>query len=160
MCHVSLKTIPFCTVIQRKTQVTENIFSRNTLEIWCRIKKHCEIKNDLIALREIKKDPEFTPNKQDALFSIWAQRGQTIFGQCLDGNRVMPFETLRKHYDLPHSHHLRYLQTRNHIHDSKIRRKIKSELHPLVQFLQKNYNNVRVPHQISEVYAILENSYK
>lgn len=72
----------------------------------------------------------------------------------------MPFETLRKHYDLPHSHHLRYLQTRNYTHVSKIGRKIKSELHPLVQFLLKNYNNVRVPHQISAVYAILENSYK
>ena len=160
MCHVSLKTIPFCTVIPRKTQVTENIFSRNTLEIWLRIKKQCQIKDDLIVLREIKEDPELTPSKQDTLFSIWGQRGLTIFGQCLDDNGVMSFETLRKYFDLPHSHHFYYLQLRSYIHASKIGRKSKSELHPLVQFLLRNYNKIRVPHQITTVYSILENSYK
>lgn len=113
-----------------------------------------------MVLREIKEDPDFFPNKHDTAFNIWAQKGLTIFGQCLDENGIMSFELLRQHYDLPHSHFFRYLQMRSYIQNSIVGRKTSGDFHPLVQFLIKNYNNVRIPNQISLFYDILENTHK
>ena len=140
MCHGSIKTILFCTEYQRKVPVKDNISIRNTLEIWARIKNVVEVKKDLLALREIKEDPEFMPNKTDDAFDIWAQKGLTIFGQCLNEKGIIQFESLSKAYRLPHSHFFRYLQIRSYIQNSEIKNKTSRDLHPLVQFLIKNYD--------------------
>lgn len=71
-----------------------------------------------MALREIKEDPEFMPNKMDEVFDIWAQKGLTIFGQCLNEKGMIQFESLSKVYDLPHSHFFLYLQIRSYIQNS------------------------------------------
>ena len=39
------------------------------------MKRNCEMRDDLIVLREIKEDSEFTPNKHDTAFNIRAQKG-------------------------------------------------------------------------------------
>lgn len=158
MCHGSIKTIPFCTEYQRKIRVKDTISLRNTLETWARIKNVVEVKKDLMALREIKEDPEFMPNKTEEVFDIWAQRELTIFGQCLNEKGMIQFESLSKAYDMPYSHFFRYLQIRSYIQNSDIKNKTSRDLHPLVQYLIKNYDQIKVPHQISAVYTILENN--
>lgn len=53
-----------------------------------------------------------------------------------------------------------YLQMRSYIQNSKVGRKTSGDLHPLVKYLEKNYNNIGIPHQISAIHDILENSHK
>ena len=87
--HVSCfnKKIPFC----KTAQVTDSTLIRNTLETWGSMKKSWELRDDLMVMREIKEDPEFTPKTQDPAFNTWAQKGLTIFGQRLNENGTMSF---------------------------------------------------------------------
>ena len=79
-CPVSVKAIPFCKKHQKRAQVTDSRLIRNTLKTWGRMKRNCEMRDYLTVLREIKEDPEFTPNTQDTAFNTWAQKGLTMFG--------------------------------------------------------------------------------
>ena len=58
-------------ILKKNTSNTGNTLTKNTLEVYGRMKRECEISWDITVLREIKKYPEFIPSKHDTMLNIW-----------------------------------------------------------------------------------------
>lgn len=89
---------------KKPNQKTDNKWFQNTLTAWNKVRRDLKINTELLALREIRDDPDFIPNKEGGIFNIWNQKGLRIFGQFIDNKGIVQFESLQKEYGLPHSH--------------------------------------------------------
>ena len=57
-------------------------------------------------------DPDFSPNKMDQTFNIWASEGLYKFEQMFGDKEMKSFEQLSLQYGLPKSHLFRFFQVR------------------------------------------------
>ncbi len=133
-----------------------NRWFQNTLRVWNKVSRDLKIDKELLLLRQIKADPNFIPNKEEGTFKIWNQKGLSIFGQFIDNKGIVQFKSLQREYNLPHSHFFRCLQVKSYTENSDIKKKPITDLHPMTQFLVKNYKYGDIKHQISTIYNILQ----
>ena len=148
---------------------TTLIFSRQTMEkvkglnhctyhtwkSWKRLNTITKLsQSETVCLREICNDPDFIPNRTDETFNVWETMGITRFHKLFNDNIVTSFENLSKEYNLPRTHFYRYLQVRSYLkkHTMSLQ-----DLHPLVSYILKVYENPSFKKVTGQIYHIINN---
>lgn len=77
-------------------------------------------------------DPDFSPNRMDQMFNIWASKGLCKFGQIFGDKEMKSSEQLLSQYGLPKSHLFRYFQVKSYLFDV-VKKKSMQEINPLIK---------------------------
>ena len=85
-------------------------------------------------------DPDFSPNKMDKTFNIWASKGLCKFGQMFGDKEMKSFEQLSLQYDLPKSHLFRFFQVRSYLFDV-LKKKSIQEINPMIKYILRIYDH-------------------
>lgn len=136
---ISLSMLP-CSKYKRA--IIENITNKwvkETVKVWRQICREQKLGKDMIFLKQIAYDPDFSPNKSDRTFFKWRNKGLFVFGQLLGDAEVKPFEEVARQYEIPNSHIFRFIQMHNYIQQTLKKRK-PNDMNPLVRYIINIYD--------------------
>ena len=123
-----------------------------TLANWKRIYKSLKIDNECSRLcREMKEDPDFTPNITDKILDYWAEKGLVKCSQLLSNHTINSYEVIATKYASDCKHVFKYSQVRSYI--NKYIEEYKSS-NELFQYMNRDRNKDKG--SLSKIYKILQ----
>ena len=101
-------------LVQPISKYSSNPIVMNSVKIWTQFRRSFSL-NDFSISAPIVRNHNFKPSIIDGAYSIWSRKGIVSFRDLFSEDVFMSFEQLRLKFDIPHSHHFRFLQIRNFV---------------------------------------------
>ena len=140
----------------KKLKKVPNPLVRNTIQIWFETHKYMKDTPLLSYLSPIWKNSNFPPASNDGGFKIWFTKGITKIGSLYKRKNMLSWEELKRDYDLPRSHFLKFLQIRSFI-TSVLKSTAQPKLSRQEDFFCSDCGD---RHLVSKIYKILLDNHR
>lgn len=126
--------------LQKYTEQIEDPWTKLTLNVWTSVMKEFNLLKYCTVLKWIAYDSDFTPNRLDNRFKLWANKGITSFSTIIKKGEILSFQQLKDNFLLENQDFYRYLQVRNY-YDQKIKGKLEDNQNPLIDIIKKAHTS-------------------
>uniref|UniRef100_A0A3B5LJV4 Uncharacterized protein n=1 Tax=Xiphophorus couchianus TaxID=32473 RepID=A0A3B5LJV4_9TELE len=136
--------------------VPESEISRETINIWSRIKKKFNFPDSISKIVKIAKIPDFTPATMDTGFERWTKGGLVFIAQLFNGSIMKSFEQIQREFNPQKTDFYRYLQLRHYLQNHSEWQKISTDMTKTEEILLSIAKGESTKGMISKLYKSLQ----
>ncbi|XP_062396829.1 LINE-1 retrotransposable element ORF2 protein isoform X1 [Sardina pilchardus] len=144
-----------CSLIDQITD-PDNPWISCSLRIWDNITKRHHLRDKMGILKWFAYDSDFIPSIYDKQFLVWNSKGLSTYSSLLKQDLVLSFQELKDRFGLENQDHFRYLQIRDFIQKSFIRKEKVPGKDIIIDIFLKASEDVACKKTISRLYVALQ----
>ena len=133
-----------------------NPLIKMSIKIWHRVVKENKAKEPYRVIRWIGYDSEFLPNKMDARFKQWADKGLIKHSDLYEGGTLRQFHDLKSRFGLTNQDFYRYLQLRHYLDKIMRKEELQQTNSHIVKIFLLAYRSDPEHGNISKIYKVLK----
>lgn len=127
-----------------------------SVRIWHRVFRENKTKEPYWIIRWIGYDSDFLPNRMDARFKQWADKGLIKHSDLYEGGTLRQFQDLKNRFGLTNQDFYRFLQLRHYLEKTMKKEELQQTNLGIVRIFLLSYKSDPGRGNISKIYKVLQ----